>query len=74
LAGISVSLAHSHQESGFVTPKVNKHRLFDGFEDGQELVPDLPLVLDIIRPKAVLDRGVAIADAQADEVVEFAVG
>jgi len=53
---------------------VNQHRFLDGFEDGQELSPNLPLVLDGVRPQAVLDSGFAVADAQADEVVEIAVG
>ena len=40
----------------------------------KEFPPNLPLVLDGVRPQAVLDGGVAVADAQADEVVEIAVG
>jgi hypothetical protein len=36
--------------------------------------PNLPLGRDGVRPQAVLDGGVAVADAQADEVVEIAVG
>ena len=70
----SVSFAHSLEESRLVAPVVNQHRLLDGFEDGKEFPPNLPLVLDGVRPQAVLDGGFAIADAQADEVVEIAVG
>ena len=40
----------------------------------EEFPPNLPLVLDGVRPQAVLDGGFAVADAQADEVVEIAVG
>ena len=53
---------------------MNQHRLLDGFEDGKEFPPNLSLVLDGVRPQAVLDGGVAVADAHADEVVEIAVG
>ena len=53
---------------------MNQHRLFDGFEEGEEFPPNLPLVRDGVRPQAVLDGSFAVADAQADEVVEIAVG
>src|SRR4051794_7646288 len=50
---------------------MNQHRLLNSFEDGKEFPPNLPLVRDGVRPQAVLDGGVAIADAQADEVIEI---
>ena len=68
-----MTFLHLFQKSCFVAPVVNQHRLLDGFEDGQELSPNLPFVLGGVRPEAVLDGGFAVTDAQADEVVEIAV-
>ena len=53
---------------------MNQHRLLDCFEESQEFAPNLSLVRDGVRPQAVLDGGVAVADAHTDEVVEVAVG
>jgi hypothetical protein len=52
---------------------MNQHRLFDGFEDSKEFPPNLALVRDSLRPQAVLDGGVAVTDADADQVIEVAV-
>jgi hypothetical protein len=52
---------------------VKQHRLLDGFEGGKEFLPNLPLLLPGVSPQAVLDGGFAVADAQADEIVEIAV-
>ena len=70
----SEPFAHALEESRFIAAVVNQHRLLDGFKEGQEFAPNLPLVRDGVRPQAVLDGGVAVADAQADEIVEIAVG
>ena len=73
-SGFAVTISHLLKEGRLVTAIVNQHRLLDGFEDGEEFPPNLPLVRDGVRPQAVLDGGFAVADAQADEVVEIAVG
>jgi hypothetical protein len=53
---------------------VNQHRIFNGFEDAQEFSPNLHLVLDGVRPQAVLNDRRALADTNANKVVEIAVG
>src|SRR6476646_8886878 len=66
--------AHVFQKSPLITPVVNQHRLLDSFENAEEFLPNFGLVLDSIRPEAVLDGGVLVAYAYADEIVEIAVG
>ncbi len=65
---------HLFQEPCFVTSIVNQDWFLDGFKDGKEFPPNLPLVLNGARPQAVLEGGLAVADAQADKVAEITVG
>jgi hypothetical protein len=53
---------------------VQQHRLLDDVEDAKEFPPNLFLILEGVRPQAVPDGRFAAANAQADEVVEVAVG
>jgi hypothetical protein len=69
-----VSLAHDLEEGFLVVAIVNQHRLPDGFENVEEFSPKCCLVLDSVCPQAVLDGGFAVANAQADKVIEIAVG
>jgi hypothetical protein len=53
---------------------VNQNWFLDGLEDREKLPPNLPLLLDSIRPQAVLDGSFAVANAQTDEIIEITVG
>ena len=68
-----MAFTHPLEENRLVAPIVNQHRLIDAFEDAQELPPNLPLVLDGVCPQTVLAGGCAVADTNADKVVEIAV-
>src|SRR5438270_10306225 len=59
----SVALAHSLQKSPFIAAIVNQHRLLNCFEDGEKFPPDLSLVSQGVCPQAMMDRGIAVADA-----------
>ena len=67
------SFAHSLKKDRLVAPVVNQHRLADGFDDVKELPPNVSLVLDGVRPEAVLNDGFAVSNPYADEVIEIAI-
>src|SRR5271157_5109849 len=68
-----VPFNHIFEKSCFVAAIMNQHRPLDGLDDAEEFSPNAPLVLAFVRPQAVLDCRFAIADADADKVVEIAV-
>jgi hypothetical protein len=50
-----IAIAQSSEKIGFVTPIVNQYWLLNGFEDAKEFSPNPFLILDGVRPQAVLD-------------------
>ena len=67
------SFAHSLKKDRLVRPVVNQHRLADGFDDVKEFAPNVSLVLNGVRPEAVLNGGFAVSNPHADEVIEIAI-
>ena len=53
---------------------MNQNWLLDGFEDLKKFPPNLALLLDSLRPQAVLDGTFTVANARPDEVTEITVG
>src|ERR1035437_3185219 len=70
----TVAPAHASQKTRLVAAIVQQHRLLDDFENAEEFPPKLSLILYGVRPQVVPDGGFTAANAQADEVVEVAVG
>ena len=70
---LAVAFVHVFDESRFVAAVVDKNRILDSFEDGEELSPNLPFVLNAVCPQAVLNSRFAVSNTHADQIVEIPV-
>jgi hypothetical protein len=65
-AEASVSFTHSPQKRRLVAPVMKQYWLLNGFDDCEEVPPNLSLVLDRVCPQTVVNGGFAVADAHSD--------